>query len=247
MAKQAESAVPATMNAAMVPSVQEEYSFMAMADRAIFEENLGGEPINPFDLTRVKVPSGGGLAWTIPTFDGDQEVAKVINGIIVSWRDTRSYWASEYTGEGSPPDCSCQDMKAGIGVGTPGGHCEACPYSQFGSDPKGGGGQACKLSRLLFVMTPGSVLPMVITVPPTSVKNVRQYFMGLVGKQIPFHGCISSFGLAQDKNKKGLAYSTIIPKMYAQLAPEDAAKVKAYADSVKSEISKVTADAGDFA
>jgi hypothetical protein len=245
MAK-AGTSVPAVVEHAEVPSVESQYGFMVLADRTVFEENLGGESINPFDLVRIKVPSGGGLAWTVPTFDGDQDITKTIEGIVVAWRDTRSYWNTEYTGEGSPPDCSCENIRTGVGVGDPGGVCDACMYAQFGSDPKGSGGQACKLSRLLFVMTPGSVLPMVITVPPTSVKNIRQYFMGLIGKQIPFHGCISSFGLAQDKNKKGLTYSIIVPKMAAKLGAEDAAKVKAYADTISREISRITVEAGDF-
>jgi hypothetical protein len=246
MAKNTAAEVPAVMGEAALPSVENKYSFMAMADREVFEENLGGNAINPFDLIRVKVPSGGGLAWTIPTFDGNQEVEKTIEGIIVAWRDTRSYWATEYTGEGTPPDCACMDLRTGVGEGNPGGLCDACPYAQFGSDPKGNGGQACKLSRLLFVMTPGSVLPMVITVPPTSVKRIRQYFMGLIGRQIPYHGCISSFGLSQDKNKKGLAYSVIVPKMVGQLASEDAVKVRAYADTIRNEVNKVAAEASDF-
>lgn len=249
--KKAENAaenLPAVQVAAALPSVAEKYTFMEMADRAIFEANLGGEAIKPFDLPRLKVPSGESNAWTVPSFEGDDEPEKVIEGIIVSWREVRSFWSTKFgDGETAPPDCAAQDGKRGVGI--PGGFCELCPNAQFGSaiDNKGNPapGQACKAGRLLFFMMPGNILPAVVSVPPTSIKAIRQYFVGLISRGIPFHGCITQLGLQKTKNGGGTAYNLIVPKKVANLSEEDAAKVKAYASTIQDALNKVNLERTD--
>ena len=54
--------------------------------------NLGNSGMNISDFERIKIPAGGGSAWTLQGLDGE-EIAKELNGIIVAWRDTRAYWS----------------------------------------------------------------------------------------------------------------------------------------------------------
>ena len=39
--------------------------------------NLGGQPIRPFDLPRIKVPGGDTKFWTVPSIRGDESVERI--------------------------------------------------------------------------------------------------------------------------------------------------------------------------
>lgn len=241
MAKTKETAVAVVgTEGENLPARAPSYKFMALTNPAILEENLGGESINPFDLDRIKVPSGGGVAWSVPTLSGE-EVTKAIEGVIVYWRSTRSYWDTPFTGESAPPTCQSPD---GItGIGNPGGACALCPMAAWGSGQNGG--QACKSARLLFVMQKDNILPVVVSVPPTSIAPVKKYFMRLASQDVPYHAAITSLALIVAQNKKGLKYSQIVPSLLAPLSPEEAAIVKAYSSTIKGSLNQVNLEQAD--
>ena len=82
--------------------------------RAIIAENLG-DGITANDLDRVKIPSGGGLAFEVPTLEGG-EMEKSIEGVIVHHQDQNAYWSSPIeSGSHMPPDCASRDGKYGDG------------------------------------------------------------------------------------------------------------------------------------
>lgn len=63
--------------------------------------------------------------------------------------------------------------------------CKECPQNQWGSDPKGGKGKACKNSRVLAVLPPDATddTPMwTLTVSPTGIKSFDGYVNGLQSK-----------------------------------------------------------------
>ena len=224
------------------------YAVMAHAPshlREVLTQNVGQGGLSEFDLDRVKVPAGGGRTWSVPTLGEDDEV-KSIEGVIIAWREPRSYWAEgiDVSGGGSPPDCSTKD---GItGTGTPGGSCEACPLAVFGSSTNGRG-QACKVTRLLFVIRPDDMLPLVIATPPSSLKLVGRYFLRLASRAIPHYGVITRFELAATKNKDGIVYTEIIPSMVSQLSPEETAHMRGVAEALAPLFSRVTVEAADVA
>jgi hypothetical protein len=77
--------------------------------------------------------------------------------------------------------------------------CEACPLAQFGSG-KNQRGQACRQNRLVFLLTQDSALPIVIKVPPSSLKLVQGFLLRLSGKAIPPHGAVLAFSLRKTQN-----------------------------------------------
>lgn len=227
---------------ALSPSSTLDYAIMTVEPAElglVLRENVGADGLSPFDLDRVKVPAGGGTTWTVPSLEGDEET-KTIEGIVIFQRTVRSYWSSAFSGSGTPPDCSSQD---GItGVGNPGGPCEMCPLAQFGSAPNGRG-QACKTNRLLFLLRPQSVLPMLVAVPPSSLKDVRTYLLRLTGQGIPFYGVITGLELARDKNADGIAYSKVAPRLVRRLLPEETARLRQVHESLRPVLSAVRAQA----
>lgn len=192
-------------------------------------ENLDGASLSMWDLARIRVPAGGGTTWIEPTVDGDQET-KGIEGVIVHMRTVRSMWRQEFSGEGTPPDCSSTDGVTGMG--DPGGACRTCPYAAWGTSPKGTGAQACKQARLLFVLRPADLLPVVVAAPPSSLKAVKQYLLRLAGAGAPYHAVITRLELERTKNAGGIAYAQIVPRLIAKLAPPQAATFRAYGESL---------------
>lgn len=222
-------------------------------------ENLGGdaEEITVFDLDRIKIPSGGGRAWEIPTLDGI-EAKPEITGVIVGVIARRSFWESsldESTGDPSPPDCTSEDNVHGkgvYGVGStlhPSGKCADCPMNQF-QEIKGRHVKPCSEQRLVVFVPEGAILPVVIQLPPTSMKALRHYMMRLASSSVVYYKAITTLALKRvDGNP---AYSIVEPKLHGRIADADAAKaLKDIGDNIveayKNQTTARTAAADDDA
>lgn len=120
--------------------------------------------------------------------------------------------------------------------------CEACPLAQFGSDSKGRG-QACRQNRLLFLLTPESALPMVIKVPPSSLKLVQGFLLKLSGRAIAPWGAVLSFGLRKTQGAAGIDYSEIVPSFVAKLDPSALERIVATAEALKPSLLGAQVDA----
>lgn len=213
------------------------YAFMDLQSLEAVRENLGNQPMTAGDFERIKFPSSGSLFWQVTDLAGELTPVKAIIGIVLHHKVSRVYWASEYSGEKIPPDCSSQD---GIeGRGTPGGLCMTCPYSAWESDPKGGGGQACKQVGINVVAIPGEVLPVIVPVPPTSLRPVKKFMLGLSSKKLKYSECIISFGLEATQNKAGMKYSIIKPTLIAVLPDEAKDQIKRYKKQFSDAFTKV--------
>ena len=210
----------------------EEQQFMVLADAAnaieALRSNLEGEVLSPMDLDRVSVPAGGGVNWIIPTLDGDENTPEVV-GVIVAVQNCRAYWSSEFGGGGTPPDCVSEDARTG--VGDPGGQCQVCHMAEFGSDSRSKG-QACKQIKRLFILRPTSMLPLVVNLPPTSLRAATRYLLRLAGSGLKYQGAVTRITLEKTKNSDGIAYSTAVFALAAKLDLGQAVAMEAYTKSI---------------
>ena len=196
----------------------------------IITDNLGVGGISAFDLDRVKVPTGGALQWAVPSLDGVDTV-KALEGVIVLWTQPRARWESSLENGGrKPPVCTSEDGI--VGVGNPGGSCASCRYNQFGTAAKGGG-KACKERRMLFMLNPDSLLPMVVQIPATSIKPIRQYLMRLASAGLPYYAVVTKLALVSTRNAGGIDFGIVTPERVGTLNPEDKARLKDYSDRLK--------------
>jgi hypothetical protein len=213
-------------------AVKEEQQFMVLADAAnaieALRSNLEGEVLSPMDLDRVTVPAGGGTNWLIPTLDGEKNTSEIV-GVIVAVQNCRAYWSSDFGGAGTPPDCVSED--AITGVGDPGGRCQACPMAEFGSDSRSKG-QACKQIKRLFVLRPSSMLPLVVNLPPTSLRPATRFLLRLAGSGLKYQGAVTRITLEKTKNSDGIAYSTAAFALAGRLDPGQAAAMGEYTKSI---------------
>lgn len=208
---------------------------------ALVEEELVGEDINPASaLPRIKIPAGGGTDWTVPDLYGNKLVQELV-GIPIFETRARTYWAKSFeeSGGGNLPDCSSNDGKRGVGPllgrdpsnGIPiqlgeiteetpmEWDCKPCPFAQWGTGPNGG--KACKQVRLLALLTPDELLPYILIASPGSIAAVNAFIARIKAHKIKPHHAIIGLSLVTKKNKQGLTYSAIEPRLIAQVREED--------------------------
>ena len=131
----------------------------------------------------------------------------------------RAYWRAslEKGGGSAPPDCFSSDGEHG--TGDPGGDCFSCPMNQWASADKGHG-KACKEKRLLFLLRPDSVLPVVVQVPSTSIQNVKRYFLRLLDNKMSHWMVVTRLALEPAQSGGGITYSRVVLTV-ASVVPED--------------------------
>jgi hypothetical protein len=242
--------VPATLDLGQFPVL----TLGASELQEIVTANIGTGGANVFDLDRVKIPAGGGTMWSIPSIEGGDENRDELTGIVVGFRDGRLYWMDSFddTGGGTPPDCSSQDGLVGIGKRyeneEPGRwECATCPMAQFGSAKDGSGaGQACRQIRLIFMVQPGTMLPVVLAMPPTSLKPCRQYMLRLVSHGVPYYGVVTGVGLEKTKSGGGIAYSQATFRVVQKLGAGEVEKIRAYVKSIEPLITQRPLRADDY-
>lgn len=223
---------------------------------AILEANIGaGQAINEFDMDRVGIPGGGGLAWSVPDLNGEPEAVPELVGVILLHGDRRAYWKIGFdeSGGGTPPDCSSMDGRTGIGYirgeekenGEPKTRaCKTCPMAQWGSgdfDDKGqplpknkcSNGQACTQRKVVFLLRQGDVLPLIVDLAPTSIKAFTQFMLRLTSKGIPCYGAVVGLKLRNENSNTGIKYSVVSPRLISTLPDEDITKMSQIAAAMK--------------
>lgn len=204
--------------------------------------------ISPMDLDRVRIPPGGGTFWEIPGPNGPQS-EKSLKGIVLATRDGRLYWRGEFGGgSGQPPDCISDDATVGRGIrwekDTQGIHsCDECRLSKFGSD---GRGQACKQIKLVLMLTPSSMVPMILSLPPTSLQLMRQYALRLIGAKLKLQMVETEWTLRKTKNRDGIEYAQAIPRMSRKLLPKEIEGLTAMVAGMKEIFSRRKMQAEDY-
>jgi len=216
----------------LVLSGEDQFAIMSIPDiRMEIEQNLGADGISAFDLPKITVPTGGGKHWTIPDIEakGGERAESEITGIIIMTQTARQLWERPYEeGHGDPPLCYSSN---GIeGHGEPGGECMSCPYNEFETH-EDRRKKACREQKLIFIVLKDDVLPTMIVAPPTSLKNVKKYLVGLTSKRRPVFSVYTTLSLERDKNEDNIEYSKIVLQKVGDV--ENPEITKAYAMSIR--------------
>jgi uncharacterized FlaG/YvyC family protein len=187
----------------------------------------------PITLDKVKIPAGGGLAFEVPGDDPDSpDTVKEIIGVIVDHYPLNSYWTEKYNGQNVAPNCYSTDGR--IGIGQPGGECAKCPFNKFGSGDDGQS-KACKNAHRLYILRSGELYPVVVTVPPTSLKPLSDYLAKrIVTKGLRSYGVVTKLTLKKATNSTGISYSQVQFSMVEKLSDETAEILRQFGESMKS-------------
>jgi len=211
---------------------------------ALVSEEMDGLAI---EFDRVKIPSGGGMAFEVPGDDPDNpDTVKEITGIIVDHHPVNAYWAEKFSGQNNPPDCSALDGKTGETRNGEKNSCSSCPNNIWGSDPDGAG-KACKNMHRVYILREGDMFPLLLTLPPTSLKNFANYLAKrVITKGKRSHEVVTKVTLKKATNRTGITYSQASFTLAGILAPKKAEKVAKYAADIKPVTRRLAVAADEF-
>lgn len=196
--------------------------------REIMRDNLTDIQVQ---FERIRIPAGGGLSFEIADENGEIQPVSEIVGVILDRHPVNAYWPDRFTGAKNPPQCVAMDGR--IGVGDPGGDCRTCKYNQWGSD-EGGRGKACKNLHRIYILPPNEVLPLVISVPPTSLANLNSYMLRLTSKaKKPYWAVISKIKLEKATNADGIAFSRAVFSRVGDVPQDKLVPLKQFIDEMR--------------
>lgn len=232
-----------TQNTAMMERTPFLLPDVAAADTGFTKEELAGD-IDGLQLgfQCVKIPSGGQLQFELTGEDPDNpDYDKYLEGVILHSHNANAYWiAGKGEDDSTSPDCQSTDGK--VGYGCPGGLCADCPKNRYGSDTKGTGrGKACKNQRIIYLLRSGEVMPIQVSLPPTSIRPYTDFVnAAFVARHRGVCGSVVQIGLKKKSNGKD-DYSVATFKRLYDFNGEELARVRAYANSFKEQIELILA------
>ena len=204
----------------------------------IMADELAGLNLS-FD--RIKIPSGGGLAFEVPGDDPDSpDSVKEFKAVILHHHPINCYYEEEYTGGNNPPDCGPMDGHIGIVAET--GEvksCADCPFNKFGSGKNGA--KACKQKRRIYLLREGEQLPIILSLPTGSLGEFSKYVMRLLSKGKKTNAVVTKFTLKKAQNSGGINYSQAVFALDRVLTDAELAAVAPMSEQVKAMANKVAA------
>lgn len=180
--------------------------------------SLGAATPSVSDLDKIKVPSGGGTMWEVLDENGKEVDVKSFEAVILAAQDIRIFYATKYSGGNEPPDCLSLDLVHGlVGEDCPPdvtGECATCPKSKWGTATNDKGeltkGKACQERKQMLLLREHDVIPVFLSVPPSSLKEVQAYISRLVPTGEAYYTVVTEFTLRKEKNDNGIAYSQVV-------------------------------------
>lgn len=106
--------------------------------------------------------------------------------------------------------------------------CAHCPYNDFGSRDGDSNAKACKESVLLFLLRPGSIIPLLVRVPVTSKPRFLKYATRLLSTLTPVSSVVTKITLEKATSKQGKPYALFNFQATAALPPEEAEKARIF-------------------
>lgn len=235
-------------------SIVNRYEGMDPEMMAELQDELGDlDPESGITCRKIKIPSGGGLAYEVQgEEESDVEYMKEINAVIVFTHRMGGYWPGSYGDDDQKiPLCSSMDGKTGLNTET--GEltsCDTCPLNQFGSatDQKGGPakGKACKNMRRLYMMMDGDPNFYLLTVPPTSIRDVNKQLAKIMAGGVPYTGLVVRLTLEKTQNAAGVAYSKVVIGKSGLLPAGISAAAKEMRHQIKDQYQSLAITAEDY-
>lgn len=232
----------------------ETFAILKPEVREAIEEAFDGQmpELNLSDLPTVVYPSAGDDRWIVKSGGGNEERASAIRGVVVAQRINRTMYLSQYgAGSTEAPDCSSHDGKVGnprkddagaelsilntpSGDITFGGACSACPLNEWESrrliDTRySGDGKACREGRILLILPPDRVRPVVMRLPSTAIRTWSGLAWDLVDKGLVLSRTILKFTLSAKSGETAQLH--VVPD--GEVDADDARALKSLMPSFK--------------
>lgn len=200
-------------NAAKLPSFLKAAGIESSTTSALAALATGGYPVISIKGKTFSIVRNGKNTLLTREVDGEDVPATYIDTVIVnaSSHYNKTFYVNGYTeGSKEKPDCFSNDgMKPDAQSPNPQSKaCANCPKNAWGSGMNEKGeataGKACADVLRLAVAAPTDIAdPMLLRVPPASLKVVTQYAQALASRGIPIEGAITRIKFeAQESSPK---------------------------------------------
>lgn len=172
---------------------------------------------------KVEPPSGfmistKGKVFTLP--DGSSS-AGPMDCVILDWVTANTYFKGLYNPKDvKPPDCFAiadEPANAVPSDRSPDKQhdtCKGCPKNEFGSDPQGGAGKACKNTRRLLIVPVSAdedTQGWVISVSPTGLKHFDKYVNTLADQEVHPLQVVTEISFEESEAFPSLRFKTVQP------------------------------------
>jgi hypothetical protein len=164
---------------------------------------------------------------TLQFMDEMGNTTKELTGVIVYKQKARGYWDRD--SDDKMPVCS--SINGIIGIQTEDGaekKCADCPYNQWRSAIDDSGnparGKACKEMRRVFLLQKGSALPVVLTLPPTSITEFDKYISARISRGLADIATETVFTLTAETGGK-FTYAKIQCSTGAPVPPHEMMRI----------------------
>lgn len=193
----------------------------------LLDANYGGKMPPPYKLTHVTLPAGGGLVWEIPGVGEEPETSREIVGVILHVQSRRIKYRNPFgVGPKEAPVCKSDD---GItGEGDPGGECAECPLSKWNGDQK----PECPEYADAYVLLQDRLIPLVITLPATSLKAINDYRTGLFNIMKPVYGVETKFTLQRREAGSNKFSTVVLNKTDTVISPDERGQFRAMGQQI---------------
>jgi len=187
------------------------------------------DPELKIPIYRARIPSGAGKMFDIITGDDDFDTSvPKFKGVVAYFHNCNALFP-EGDIMNQPPICSSVDGYEGVELAT--GelrNCSECPNNQWGSSSKDGRGKACKNMRRLFILAEDSDMPLVLTLPPSSIAGWDKYKSAVLGVQrYSPQEVVTEFSLDTNTNAQGIKYSVVKFKAVGVVGNKQRTAIKA--------------------
>jgi hypothetical protein len=182
---------------------------------------------------RIKIPSGGGLAYEVPSDNPDSpDMVKEFKAVILYHHTVHSFYKEKYTGGNTPPDCASRDGRTGVDSDGVVCDCTECPNNKFGSGENGS--KACKQKRRIYILRAGEALPIILSLPTGSLADFSKYITRLLSKGQKSSAVVTKFSLKKAQNAGGISYSQAVLSVERSLTAEERGVIDRRAEQVKA-------------
>lgn len=223
--------------------------------QAIRDSLMPGEELTARDLARITCPKGGGTIFEVPGPAGTEGV-KEVTGLLLAYQFRGAIWADEEMREGVPPAIRSDDqvtaelvchydelpdwLKKEVDEATDDEgiiQWKLLPSAKFEEHSVGSGKKTtrkrAKETALLFLaLANDDPLPVLLQVPPTSLKAFRQFRLQLIRCKVPPSQAVIGVTAKTATNQTGEPYAKLEFHLRGRLDPDRATAISAQVRSI---------------
>lgn len=227
----------ATKKESTAIAVQKDSGFTALANSSF--STMVSEELDGLDLSfeRIKIVNNANL-YAIPAENDSTTSVQEFSAVILHQHAINAYYKTAYKGGNAPPDCGSHDGKNGLG--DPGGKCTTCRFNQYGSG-ENGLSKACKNRRRIYILREGECFPLMLSLPPASLKSFTKYLKFLLTKNRPSNSVVTRFSL-KSATSGNMTYSQAVFSVDRALTAEEYAAIQPYSEQIKAYAAQVGFD-----